>query len=149
MCALDRIVSACLAGKPCRYDGATCADPRVLEWVRQGLALPVCPEVLGGLPTPRTPCEILGGDGTAVWTGEAKVIDARGHDRTCAFLQGATETLRVCRTLNIEKAWLKNRSPSCGCGILYDGTFTDTLTTGWGVAACILKNNGVSVHGML
>lgn len=142
----DRIVSACLAGVPCRYDGKSCLQRRIANWVQDGVAIPVCAEVLGGLPVPRAPCEICGGDAGDVLAGRARVIDRLGKDHTDAFVRGGWETLGICRERGIVKAWLKSRSPSCGCGILYDGSFTRTLVPGMGVAAYILQQNGVLVY---
>ncbi len=106
------LVSACLAGVRCRYDGGACPDPAVVDLVRRGRALPVCPEQLGGLPTPRRPAEIRGGAGADVLEGRARVVTASGADVTDAFLRGAEETLRLARLSGAEGAILKARSPS-------------------------------------
>jgi len=108
------IVSACLLGFRTRYDGKTKADPTLLSLWPEKIFLPVPPEQLGGLPTPRPPAEIIGGDGLAVWEGKARVINRAGEDVTQAFLKGAEEVLRVVRILGVRKALLKSRSPSCG-----------------------------------
>jgi len=132
------IVSACLAGFPCRYDGKARPCAQVVELVRAGKAIPVCPEQLGGLPTPRTSCEI--------WDGP--VVDAEGYDRTEAFRRGARAVLRIAQTYGATEALLQSRSPSCGSGRIYDGSFTKTLTAGDGVTARLLKENGIQVTAL-
>ena len=129
------IVSACLAGFPCRYDGKARPCAQVVELVKAGKAIPVCPEQLGGLPTPRTSCEIR----------EGRVVDADGRDRTEAFRRGARAVLQIAQTYGATEALLQSRSPSCGSGRIYDGSFTKTLTAGDGVTARLLKENGIQV----
>jgi len=131
------IVSACLAGFPCRYDGKAKLCVQAVELVRAGKAIPVCPEQLGGLPTPRPPCEIRGD----------RVIDTHGNDRTEAFGRGAEAVLQIAKTYGATEALLQSRSPSCGSGWVYDGTFTKTLTAGDGVTARLLQENGIHVTG--
>ena len=132
------IVSACLAGFPCRYDGKARPCAQVVELVRAGKAIPVCPEQLGGLPTPRTSCEIRDG----------RVVDADGRDRTEAFERGARAVLQIAQTYGATEALLQSRSPSCGSGRIYDGSFTKTLTAGDGVTARLLKENGIQVTAL-
>ena len=132
------IVSACLAGFPCRYDGKARPCAQVVELVRAGKAIPVCPEQLGGLPTPRTSCEIR----------EDRVVDADGRDRTEAFERGARAVLQIAQTYGATEALLQSRSPSCGSGRIYDGSFTKTLTAGDGVTARLLKENGIQVTAL-
>ena len=132
------IVSACLAGFPCRYDGKARPCAQVVELVRAGKAIPVCPEQLGGLPTPRTSCEIR----------EGRVVDADGRDRTEAFERGARAVLKIAQTYGATEALLQSRSPSCGSGRIYDGSFTKTLTAGDGVTARLLKENGIQVTAL-
>ncbi|MBQ5992660.1 MAG: DUF523 domain-containing protein [Clostridia bacterium] len=132
------IVSACLAGFRCRYDGKTVPDADVVALVKRGEAIPVCPEMLGGLPCPRVPAERTA-DGT-------HVLSREGADVTEAFLRGASETLRLARLYGCDKAVLKARSPSCGCGRIYDGTFSGTLKDGVGVTAQTLLENGIAVE---
>lgn len=138
-------VSACLLGVRCRYDGGTNLREPLLDLVRQGKAIPVCPEQLGGLPTPRIPAEIEGGDARAVWEGRAAVRNAAGEDVTSSFLRGAEETLRLARMFGARAAILKERSPSCGVREVYDGTFQRRLISGMGVAAYYLAQNGLEV----
>ena len=132
------IVSACLAGFPCRYDGKARPCAQVVELVRAGKAIPVCPEQLGGLPTPRTSCEIR----------EGRVVDADGRDRTEVFERGARAVLQIAQTYGATEALLQSRSPSCGSGRIYDGSFTKTLTAGDGVTARLLKENGIQVTAL-
>ena len=131
------LVSACLLGAACRYDGRSKPHPGVIELMKHHQLVPVCPEQLGGLPTPRTPSERRGD----------RVIMADGADVTEQYRRGAEEALRLCRLLGCEAAVLKERSPSCGKGQIYDGTFTGTLTAGWGVTAELLRQNGIPVYG--
>ena len=132
------LVSACLLGIPCRDDGAGKADPAI-EKLRQGghTLIPVCPEILGGLPTPRPPAERRGD----------RVMTRDGGDVTAQYRRGAEEALRLCRLLGCEAALLKERSPSCGSGMVYDGTFTGVLTAGEGVTAELLRAQGIPVYG--
>lgn len=132
------LVSACLAGIPCRYDGKTKSDDEICALVRAGLALPVCPEVLGGLPTPRLPAERTP-DG-------ARVMRSDGADVTDAFLRGADETLSLCRQYGVTHALLKSRSPSCGTGCIYDGTFSGKFRPGSGLTAELLESHGIHVE---
>lgn len=132
------IVSACLAGYRCRYDGKTVPDEAVVALMKQGEAIPVCPEMLGGLPCPRVPSERTASGG--------RVVSRDGRDVTEAFRAGALETLRIARLYGCDHAILKARSPSCGCGRIYDGTFSGTLRDGNGVTAELLMENGITVE---
>jgi len=134
------LVSACLAGENCRYDGRNCRNEAVAELVRQGKAIPVCPELLGGLPIPRTPSEIVRSE-----DGSIKVVSRDGEDRTKEFYVGAEKTLAIAKAYGIKKAILKSKSPSCGCGQVYDGTFSGKLTEGYGITARLLKDNHIEV----
>lgn len=138
-------VSACLAGERCRYDGNANPNDRAKELCAAG-ALLICPECLGGLPTPREPAEIVGGDGAAVLDGTARVITKSGADVTDAFICGAQKALALCKENGITEALLKARSPSCGCGTIYDGTFSGGRICGDGVTAALLKRNGIRVY---
>jgi len=145
------LVSACLLGVNCRYNGGNVYDSTLLNRIREyGLTpIPVCPEQLGGLPTPRECCEIVGGDGFDVLKGKAKVISRSGKDLTEYFVRGAYETLKIAKLLNVKKAIMKNFSPSCGCGEIYDGTFSGKKKKGWGVTSALLLLNGVEVSDNL
>ena len=131
------LVSACLLGAPCRYDGKS--KPLAgIERLRETYELvPVCPEQEGGLPTPRTPSERR---------GEAVVMQD-GTDVTAQYRRGAEAALKLCRREGCAVALLKERSPSCGSGSIYDGSFTHTLIPGDGVTAELLRQNGVRIYG--
>lgn len=131
------LVSGCLLGLCCRYDGASKAHPGVLALKERHELIPVCPEQLGGLATPRPPAERQGD----------RVAARSGADVTEQYRRGAEETLRLCRLLNCGAAVLKERSPSCGCGAVYDGSFSGTLVPGDGVTAELLKDRGIPVYG--
>lgn len=139
------LVSACLAGVPCRFDGKTKTNQVIKQLVREGKAVPVCPEKLGGLPIPRPPAEIISGDGDDVLTSRAKVIDQTGRDVTDQFLKGARETLQIACKLGIKKAVLKARSPSCGLGRIYNGSFRKKVRPGNGVTASLLIQHKIEV----
>lgn len=130
-------VSACLCGFPCRYDGKSKPDERIKALYEEGRALPVCPEKLGGLTTPRTPCEIIDG----------RVISSDGEDRTNEYLLGSQRVLELCKKHGIKKAILKQNSPSCGSTHIYDGTFSGTLIEGEGCLTALLRKNGIEVTG--
>ena len=129
------IVSACLAGIKCTYDSGDNANQKVIEILKKGFAIPVCPEQLGGLPTPRIPAEI----------SENKVINKNGEDVTNYFKKGAKETLRIARLADCKKAILKQGSPSCGYGKIYDGTHTGRIINGIGITAKLLEENGIII----
>ena len=130
------IVSACLAGIFCRYNGDTEPFEPVVDLVRQGKAIPFCPEAMGGLPTPRPPCEITDG----------RIVNADGVDQTEEFIRGAEEGLRLAQLTGCTEAILKSRSPSCGSGTIYDGTFSSTRIPGNGVFADLLIKHGITVR---
>jgi uncharacterized protein YbbK (DUF523 family) len=129
------LVSACLLGVCCRYDGESkpCAD--VISLRDRFILIPICPEQLGGLPTPRLPSELKNG----------KVINTAGNDVTEQYLRGAEEALRLAKIFHCPIALLKARSPSCGSGNIYDGSFTGSLISGDGFTAQRLKNAGIVV----
>ena len=136
------IVSACLAGFDCRYDGGNCCDQKIVEMCRKGEAYPVCPEELGGMATPRPASEITLGSGEDVLFGKALVVNTCGEDVTRCFVDGACKTLKIVQELNIENAILKSHSPACGMGQIYRNK---ELVEGNGVCAALLLSNGVSV----
>ena len=129
------LVSACLLGVCCRYDGQSKACPAVLELLKAHELIPVCPEQLGGLPTPRPPAEMQGN----------RVINREGTDVTAQYQQGAEEAARLYQVLDCDCAFLKARSPSCGCGQVYDCAFSGTLVPGDGITAQALKRLGARV----
>jgi len=140
-----KLVSACLVGINCRYDGKSKLIPELVEEYKKGNLLPVCPEVLGGLPTPRDRSEIVGGGGLDVIKGRAKVMTEKGEDVTEKFIKGAEEVLKIARERNIKEAIFARRSPSCGCGEIYDGTFSRRLIKGDGVTTALLKEYNIRV----
>ena len=131
------LVSACLVGEKCRYDGRDNAVEAIVTLKERGLCLPVCPEVLGELPTPRIPSERQG----------ARVVAKDGTDVSHAFKLGARRALYIAMKHGLRLAILKSRSPSCGFGSIYDGTFSRTLVPGSGVAAQLLEEQGIAVYG--
>lgn len=138
-------VSACLLGQPCRYDGKSKAHGPTCALAKERDVLPLCPECLGGLPTPRLPSEIVGGDGADVLAGKARVLAKDGRDVTEAFLQGAYKALALCQQAGVQKAILKARSPSCGVGAIYDGSFSGRQRAGAGVCAALLRQKGIAL----
>jgi len=130
-----KIVSACLAGVNCRYNGKNSLNEKVAAMVREGKAVPVCPEQLGGLPTPRENSEIRG----------SKVFSASGKDETALMKKGSEETLKIAKLVGASEAILKSRSPSCGKGKVYDGSFSGKLVEGNGVTTKLLLKNGIRV----
>ena len=143
------IVSACLLGIDCRYDGGNVLDERLVKAVRRGdiIPIPVCPEQLSGMPTPRNRCEIVGGDGFDVLRGRARVLDEHGRDVTDNFVRGAREVLKIAELVGAKVAIMKDFSPSCGCGEIYDGTFTGKRRKGFGVTSALLKLSGLKIMG--
>ncbi|MFN2588423.1 MAG: DUF523 domain-containing protein [Actinomycetota bacterium] len=139
------MVSACLAGRRCRFDGAANPDDEVARLVAEGRAVLVCPEVDGGLGIPRPAAEIGAGDGHDVLAGRTRVVTRAGDDVTDAFVAGAQRALDAARESGARVAILKSRSPSCGKGAVYDGSFSRTLRRGDGVTAALLSQNGIDV----
>ncbi|MDO5294836.1 MAG: DUF523 domain-containing protein [bacterium] len=134
---MNILVSACLIGIGCRYDGKSVVNPDAMKLLERYTVIPYCPEVYGGLPTPRIPAEIRN---NKVWTAD-------GRDVTPQFAKGAKEALRLAKLYDCQFAVLKERSPSCGTGFIYDGTFTGTLTDDDGLTAKLLKAAGIRVIG--
>ena len=135
------MVSACLAGINCRYDGKSTMNSEIKELVRNGKAIAICPEVIAGLNIPRDSCEII-----ATSKGEKMVISKEKKDLTEAFMDGAQKTLAIAKTIGITTAILKSRSPSCGCGQVYNGEFNGTLKKGNGITVDVLLDNGIKVY---
>jgi uncharacterized protein YbbK (DUF523 family) len=136
------LVSACLCGQRCRYDGQAKENPALMACLAGKDRLAVCPEQLGGLPTPRPACRLIGGDGADVLAGRARVVDRLGVDRTGAFIRGAQSTLEKALRYRVERCYLKAKSPSCGSGRLLQAETADLLPDGYrpvlGVAAALL-----------
>ncbi len=142
------LVSACLLGVNCRYDGGNSRNENAINRNQTDELIPVCPEEAGGLPTPRPAVEIVGGDGNDVLDGKAKVMTPDGEDKTDEFLKGAQHALEMAQSQGATSVILKARSPSCGCGKIYDGSFSGTLIFGDGVTTALLKRHGIEVISM-
>jgi uncharacterized protein YbbK (DUF523 family) len=143
-----KIVSACLAGENCKWNGTNSLCAAVKEMVERGEAVAACPEALGGLSIPRKPCGIYGGTGADVLDKKASVRSVGdGEDMTAQFLRGAEEFLKIARSSGADEAILKARSPSCGCGSTWklDEGLANHVVEGDGVAAALLKRNGIGV----
>ena len=139
------LVSSCLAGNPVRYDGKACLDNTIQQLIAEKKAVAVCPEVLGGLSTPREPAEIVGGDGYDVLAGTAKVIAISGTDVTAEFIDGALKTLQIAQQMNVTQVVLKEDSPSCGSNKIYSGQHDGGKIVGVGVTTALLATNGIKV----
>lgn len=129
------LVSACLLGASCRYDGKAKPVKKVIALKEKYNLIPVCAEIMGGLPTPRIPCEIKNG----------RAVNQNGEDKTAEYVRGAEEVLRLARLFGCDTAVLKSRSPSCGNGEIYDGSFSGRLISGDGICAELLKANGIKI----
>jgi uncharacterized protein YbbK (DUF523 family) len=144
------LVSRCLLGHRVRYDGgANGPFDQLQQWLDQGRVVPLCPEVAGGLPTPRAAAEIPGGQGGEVLDGQVSVITTEGADVSAEFLAGAYQALALVQRHGIRIAVLKANSPSCGNLLTYDGTFSGVKVSGEGVTAALLKRHGVQVFSEL
>jgi uncharacterized protein YbbK (DUF523 family) len=130
-----KICSACLLGINCRYNNEAKPNQKVLELVKTEILIPICPEQLGGLSTPREACEQKGN----------KVFTKSGKDVTEYFIKGSEEVLKIAKLFGIKEAILKQRSPSCGSGKIYNGSFNGTVINGDGVTSKLLKKNGFNV----
>lgn len=130
------LVSACLLGEDCKYSGGNNYLPGIEDLEERYELIPVCPEQMGGLPTPRVPAERVGD----------RVVNRAGEDVTEAYRRGAEAALALAKAGGVRRAVLQERSPSCGSGRIYDGTFSGTLIPGQGVAARLLAENGVRVY---
>lgn len=139
------LLSACCAGVKCRYSGKDKLCEVYEELKKHYEIVEFCPETGCGLPIPRPPAEIVGGDGNDVLNNKAKVIDKSGKDLTEMFIKGAFKALEICKKHGITKAYLSRRSPSCGSGEIYDGSFSGMTVKGDGVTAALLKQNGIEV----
>lgn len=129
------IISACLAGVNCKYNGGNNEVEKITRFINEHNVILVCPEQMGGMPTPRCPAELK----------SDKVITKRGKDVTENYVKGAKEVLKIAKRYKVKKAVLKARSPSCGKGLIYDGSFTNQLKKGNGITAQLLIDNGIEV----
>jgi uncharacterized protein YbbK (DUF523 family) len=139
------LLSACLAGVPCTHDAQAKTRPWAVRLLAEGRAVLACPEVAGGLPIPRPESEMQGGDGDDVLDGRGRVVSVEGDDVTEQYLAGARHAVREAHASGARAAVLKARSPSCGCGEIYDGSFSGSLRKGDGVTAAALKREGLDV----
>lgn len=142
------LISACLLGQKVRYDGRDClqSHARLQEWLNNGDVISICPEMAGGLPTPRPPSEIEPKqNAVAVLQSRAKVLTIQGEDVTKEYVLGAQKALQLAKAHNIRVAILKARSPSCGSKQVYDGTYSNSLVEGMGTTAALLSQNGIQV----
>lgn len=140
------VISACLCGVNCKYSGGNNFNENIFEIFQRGEGILICPEQIGGLPTPRIPCEIVGGKAENVFEGNAEVISKDGNQCTKEFIKGAKESLEIAKAVGAKKAILKSNSPSCGSGSVYNGQFNDKLIKGDGVTAYLFKSNGIAVE---
>ena len=144
------LISRCLLGHRVRYDGGASGPyAQLAQWQAEGRVIALCPEVAGGLPTPRAPAEIPGGQGAQVLDGTAPVMTVEGEDVTAAFVSGARQALALVQQHGIGIAILKANSPSCGNVLTYDGSFSATKVEGQGVTAALLTRAGVQVFSEL
>lgn len=140
------LVSACLLGYDCKYNGRNNFRPEIARLKNADLLIPVCPEELGGLPTPRPPAQFDRADGIALLKGLSRIIDCHGKDVTEHFLSGALKTLAMAKKNGVYKAILKERSPSCGTSRVYITEKGSEPVPGMGVAAALLQQNGIKVY---
>ena len=140
-------VSSCLIGKKCRYDGSHSLDLKLVKRLAESdhNYIDFCPEVIADMSVPRDPVEIIGGCGAAVLDGHSRVMSATGIDYTDDLVFGAIEALYLCSTAGVTSAYLKARSPSCGCGAIHDGSFSGQMRVGNGVTAELLLRNDIDV----
>lgn len=135
------LVSSCLVGINCKYNGGNSENRTIVELFKKGQAIPVCPEQLAELNTPRPSCEIIMDE-----MQNKRVVSKDKKDFTKEFIEGAEKVLEIVKILGIKKVILKSKSPSCGCGLIYDGTFSRKLVNGNGLTAELLKKNDIEVY---
>lgn len=139
------IVSACLVGVNCKYNGENNDNDKVKEFLKDKQYILICPEQLGGLATPRKPSEINKIGGKEVLNGSSQVINCEDEDVTENFIKGAKESLKIAKMFNCKQALLKEGSPSCGCNLIYDGTFKGKKISGMGVTAALFNKNNIEI----
>lgn len=139
------IVSACLVGVNCKYNGNNNDNDKVKEFLKDKQYILICPEQLGGLTTPRKPSEINKLDGKEVLNGNSKVVSCENEDVTENFIKGAEESLKIAKMFKCNQALLKEGSPSCGCNLIYDGTFEGRKISGMGVTAALFNKNNIAI----
>jgi len=134
-----KLISACLLGVKCQWNNKDSKNEKAIQLFRKEILIPVCPEQMGGLPTPQAFQEIQDGSGEDVLIKKTKVINEEGKDVTEQFIKGAEETLKMVHLYGVQEFIGKSHSPSCGCGKIYDGTFSGRLRDGDGVTSALLK----------
>jgi uncharacterized protein YbbK (DUF523 family) len=139
------MVSACLAGKPVRYNGTAASDTIIKQLIAERKAISVCPELLGGFLTPREPAEIIGGSGYDVLDGSAKVVEYSGADVTDMYIEGAARALAIAKENKVNLVVLKENSPSCGSTFIYDGSFQGKRQAAVGVTTAMFRRAGIRV----
>ncbi|MCY8826969.1 2-thiouracil desulfurase family protein [Bacillus atrophaeus] len=139
------LVSSCLAGIECRYNGSHAASQKIRRLIEENKAMMACPELLGGFTTPREPAEIIGGTGEDVLSGKAKIFTASGEDVTDLYVEGAAKTLAYAEKIQASAVILKENSPSCGSSFIYNGDFSGQKIAGNGVTSALLKQAGYRV----
>lgn len=137
-------ISSCVSGIKCRYNATDSYKPSLIKDISDNY-IAVCPEILAGFDIPRTACEILGGSGEDVLDGTARIIDKNGMDITEAMVRGAEMALQICLENDVTKAYLQSKSPTCGCGRIYDGSFSNNLKSGNGIFTALLNKHGIKV----
>lgn len=143
------VVSACLIGIPCAYDGkGRISRPLLEKLIGYHAVVAICPEVLGGLKVPREKAEIVGGDGEAVLLGKAKVVNEKGDDITKYYLKGALRAIEIVKNAEAEEAFLREWSPACAVLEIYDGTFTGKKIKGKGVFSALLEKEKIKIEGV-
>jgi len=136
------VVSSCIAGIVCRYNAEDIYNADLMNSIGDNY-IPICPELLAGFGVPRAPFEIVGESGESVLEGHARLINKDGEDITNAVIDGVEKAMQICLDNGVSKAYLQRRSPTCGCGQIYDGTFSGVLKPGNGVFTALLKKNGI------
>jgi uncharacterized protein YbbK (DUF523 family) len=139
------LVSSCLAGLEVRYNSTHSLNNKIRKLVEEKKATMICPELRGGFSTPREPAEIIGGDGSNVLDGKAKVVEKSGKDVTDMYIKGAYATLEKAQKINATLVVLKENSPSCGSTMIYNGEFIGNKIAGNGVTSALLRRNGLKV----
>lgn len=140
------LVSACLLGLNTKYNGETNSHSVIQKYSSSGRFIPICPEQLGGLPTPRQAVEIIHGTGQKVLLGQSSIQGEHGEEVTFQFIQGAKEVLKIVEMVTVTAAILKERSPSCGVSYIYDGSFTHRIIPGQGVTSALLEQHNIPVY---
>lgn len=138
-------VSACLLGINCKYNGNNNENEKVVNYLKDKKFILICPEQLGGLSTPRSPAEIINGDGYSVINNESKIVDKNNKDVSSEFIKGANECLKMAKIYECREAILKEGSPSCGSNYIYDGSFSGKKISGVGTTTALFKKNGIKV----